>query len=569
MVPAVFREDTVTPVIALGIAAGLSLALAAWSARQRRRKARRVTEGLRAGWGRVREGGRPGGRPGFYHSCQPALPGSLDTMTWADLNMDAVFAFLDRTTCVLGSEVLYDRVRRQRRDEEDLARFDGTVERLARDERARLALQIELATITETYPAIAWQIALESLPPLPAWLRWISPGVAVFVTATTAASVVQPAFISLVVPALLLSFVARSLIAPRIAPWVSPFMAAGQILDEARRVVELEPADEPTTRTIVERLPRLKRLSRAARWLGQDPSRTDLLSLIAEYFNLFFCVDGNVLLIAFGLAERRRHELCEVAEALGRLDAAIAVASVRAGSALWTRPVFAGPTDPARFIGLRHPLVRDCVPNPVTLGPVDAVILTGANMTGKSTFLRALGTSVVLAQSNFTVLADAYEAPWMTVRTSISPTDELLEGKSLYQKEAETVVSIVGQAQRPGVLLCLFDELFRGTNSVDRISATAAVCSYLVGPEADEPGPGRPARCLVVVATHDLELASHLARGFAAFHFGDRIEADRLVFDYQLRSGVASSRNAIALLQILGAPAAVVAGAHARAATML
>ncbi len=525
-----------------------------------------MAEALRAGWGRVHEGRRPGGAPGFYHDGQPAFPGSLDATTWADLNMDAVFAFLDRTTSVLGREVLYDRLRGQRRDEEDLSRFDGTVERLARDERARLALQIELAKITEDYPSIAWQIALESLPPLPAWLRWISPGVAVFVTATIAATVVHPAFISLVVPALLLSFVARFYIAPRIAPWVSPFLAAGQILDAARRVVELEPAGEPTTRTMAERLPRLKRLSSAARWLGQDPARTDLLSLVAEYFNLFFCVDGNVLLIAFGLAERHRRELCEVAEALGRLDAAIAVASVRAGSVHWTRPSFVGPADPATIVGLRHPLVRDCVPNTMTLGPVDGVILTGANMTGKSTFLRSLGTSVVLAQSIFTVFADEYRAPWTTVRTSISPTDELLEGKSLYQKEAETVVSIVGQARRPGVLLCLFDELFRGTNSVDRISATAAVGSYLVGPEADEPGPGGPARCLVVVATHDLELVSQLARGFAAFHFGDRIDADRLVFDYRLRPGVASSRNAIALLQILGAPAAVVARAHERAA---
>jgi MutS domain V len=529
MVPAAFREGTVTPLIALAVVAGLGP---------------------------------------VYYGRQPASSGALDAMTWADLNMDAVFAFLDRTTCVLGSEVLYDRLRRQRRDEGDLAEFDGVANRLARDERARLDLQIELARITETYPAIAWQIALESLPPLPAWLCWISPGVTVFVTATIAATIVEPAFISLVVPVLLLAFVARAFIGERIAPWVSPFLAAAQIIEAARRVADLEPADEPTTRAIAERLPRLRRLSRLARWLGQDPSRTDLSSLIAEYFNLLFCVDGNVLLVAFGLADRHRRELCEVAEALGRLDAAIAVASVRAGGAEWTRPAFAGPTDPARFIGLRHPLVRDCVLNTVVLGPVDGVTVTGANMTGKSTFLRSLGTSVVLAQSIFTVFADAYDAPWMTVRTSISPTDELLEGKSLYQKEAETVVSVVAQAERPGVLLCLFDELFRGTNSVDRISATAAVCAYLVGPELNEPGAERRARCLVVVATHDLELVSHLAGSYAAFHFGDRIDANRLVFDYRLRPGVASSRNAIALLQILGAPPTVVARANERATAL-
>jgi MutS domain V len=568
MVPAAFREGTVTPLIALVVVAGLGLVMAGWSGHQRRRKARRAIERLREGWGRPREGDRPGGAPGFYYGRQPASSGALDEMTWADLNMDAVFAFLDRTTCVLGSEVLYDRLRRQRRDEEDLARFDGVANRLAQDERARLDLQVELARITETYPAIAWQIALESLPPLPAWLCWISPGVAVFVSATIAATIAHPAFISLVVPALLLAFVARAFIARRIAPWVSPFLAVGQIIEAARRVADLEPADEPTTRVIAERLPGLRRLARLARWLGQDPSRTDLSSLIAEYFNLFFCVDGNVLLVAFGLADRHRRELCEVAEALGRLDAAIAVASVRAGGTDWTRPAFAGPTDPARFTGLRHPLVRDCVSNTVVLGPVDGVILTGANMTGKSTFLRSLGTNVVLAQSIFTVFADAYDAPWMTVRTSISPTDELLEGKSLYQKEAETVVSVVAQAERPGVLLCLFDELFRGTNSVDRISATAAVCSYLVGPEMNEPRSERRGRSLVVVATHDLDLVPHLAGGYAAFHFGDRIDANRLVFDYRLRPGVASSRNAIALLQILGAPHTVVVRANERAAAM-
>jgi hypothetical protein len=555
-----------TPLAALAIVAGVSVAASIWETVRRRRRDREASERLRAEWGCPRTGTSRGGAPGFYHSRLPAAA-SMDAATWSDLNMEAVFRFFDRTASVLGSEVLYDRLRRLDHDAADLMSFDRTADRFRQDERARLALQVELRRITETDPGIAWQIPLESLPPLPAWVRWACPALAVTVIAACLAAAVNPALIGLAVPILLLSFIARGVIGPRIMPWVTPFLSVGQILDVAKRVARVEPASEPTTATLVRLLPGLTPLSRIARWLGRDPSRSDLLALVSEYLNLVFCADGNALLRGFSLVHRRQQELREVAEALGRLDAAIAVASVRGGTADWCRPTVVDPFRPARFVALRHPLVEHCVPNSLTLGPPGGVVLTGANMTGKSTFLRSLGTNAVLAQSVFTVFAGSYEAPWLSVRSCISPTDELLEGKSLYQKEAETVVAILERAKRPGVLLCLFDELFRGTNSVDRVCATAALCSHLLRAPAGEPAEGR-SRCLVVVATHDLELVPLLAPGYAPFHFGDRIEANRLAFDYRLRPGIATSRNAIALLQILGAPAEVVADAHHRASVM-
>jgi hypothetical protein len=542
------------------------LASIAWSGVQGRRRRRQLVVRLRSEWGRPRPLHDHADGTGFYHAVHGgAVRGSLDATTWADLVLDAVFAFLDRTESVLGREVLYSRLRETRGSQEELLDFNRLVERFERDDRARLAVQTCLAGLTERSPTTAWQLALETLQPLPRWMWWLLPGFALAVVATLVATLLKPALISAAVPVILGALVLRTRIAWRISPWVAPFLSVGQILQVAGRVVAAEPPGEATTEIIRERLPKLERLRGIASWLGRDPSRSDLAAVAAEYLNWFFCADGIVLLLAFRVVARHQQELRETAEALGRLDAAIAIASVRAGST-WARPEFVDVASPARLAGIRHPLVTDCVPNDLTLGPVDGVILTGANMTGKSTFIRAVGTNVILAQSLCMVFAESYEAPWMAVRSCISPSDSLEGGKSLYQMEADTVVSILAQAAEGGLTLCLFDELFRGTNSIDRMAASAAVFASLVNAGPPQAHSSRPfPRGLVVAATHDLELVRCVGPGFATFHFGDRVALGRLEFDYLLRPGVAPSRNAIALLRLLGAPSEVVADAQARA----
>jgi hypothetical protein len=552
--------------VALTVVAVFGLAAVGWSAVQSRRRRRQLIERLRSQWGRPRTEHHPADQTGFYHAAHGGvLRGSLDPTTWADLILDAVFGFLDRTESVLGREVLYSRLRETRGSREELLDFNRLVERFERDDGARLAVQTSLAGITERSATTAWQLALETPQPLPRWMSWVLPGFALIAAAIPVAILLKPPLISAMVPVIAGALILRTRIAWRIAPWVAPFLAVSQILQTARRVVAIEPPTEPTTVALRERLPKLERLGQIARWLGRDPSRSDLAAVGAEYLNWFFCADGIALLLAFGVVTRHQQELREMAEALGRLDAAIAVASVRAGSE-WARPEFVERSAPACLVGIEHPLVNTCVPNTVTLGPIDGVILTGANMTGKSTFIRAIGTNVILAQSLCTVFAQSYKAPWMAVRSCINPSDSLEEGKSLYQMEAETVISILARAAEDGVTLCLFDELFRGTNSIDRMAASAAVYSSLVNDGQPRSQPSRPlSRSLVIAATHDLELVRFVGPGFAAFHFGDRVALNRLEFDYRLRPGVAPSRNAIALLQLLGAPNAVVSDAQVRA----
>jgi len=173
--------------------------------------------------------------------------------------------------------------------------------------------------------------------------------------------------------------------------------------------------------------------------------------------------------------------------------------------------------------------------------------VTGSNMSGKSTLLRTIGVNAVLAQTIHTCLADAYAAPLFAIRSCIGRSDDLLSGKSYYIVEVESLIDLVRASQGEAPHLFLLDEMFRGTNAVERIAAGQAVLRELV-----EGGDAR--RHVVLAATHDGELVDLLPDRFDAVHFGDTVADDGIAFNYRLQPGRATTRNAIALLKQKGAP---------------
>ena len=176
-------------------------------------------------------------------------------------------------------------------------------------------------------------------------------------------------------------------------------------------------------------------------------------------------------------------------------------------------------------------------------------------MSGKSTFLRTIGVTAVLAQTVNTCLATAYSAPVFTVRSVIGRSDDLMAGKSYYKDEVEAILALVHASRSHRPHLFLFDELFRGTSTVERIAAGEAVLAELVSHD-QEGRTGLPH--IVIAATHDRELVDLLRGVYVSHHFSDTVGSDGLSFDYRLREGAARSWNAIALLEICGAPPRVV-----------
>jgi DNA mismatch repair ATPase MutS len=330
---------------------------------------------------------------------------------------------------------------------------------------------------------------------------------------------------------------------------------------------------EPLASVLREDVPRLTRLKWISSWANGNPFMvsfdssqlsimfSDLASVLYEYFNLFLLLDATG--VYFGVRDLRAHRvsLLRVIAVIGDIDAAISVASYREGRDDWTRPQFRS-EGTVTLTDLRHPLIDDAVPNSIVLRAGGGALVTGSNMSGKSTFLRTVGVNAILAQALNTCLAREYTGPRFVVRSCIGRSDDLLAGKSYYIVEVEALLGLVRLSESDRPHLFLLDELFRGTNAIERIAAGQGVLQELVeGEHSATPH-------VVVAATHDGELVGLLGSAYDAYHFGDSLSPGGLVFDHRLNPGPGTTRTAIALLAQHGAPQRLLSRAKATAAML-
>ena len=197
---------------------------------------------------------------------------------------------------------------------------------------------------------------------------------------------------------------------------------------------------------------------------------------------------------------------------------------------------------------LRHPFLNDAssVPNDVRIGGSGprVVIVSGSNMSGKSTLLRAIGVNVVLAQAGAPVRAVSLRLSPLAIGATLRLEDSLQAGRSRFYAEILRIRDIVELARGPVPALFLVDEILHGTNSYDRRIGAEAIIGALVG-----------AGAIGLVTTHDLaltELVPSLGAAGANVHFEDRLENGAMVFDYRMRPGVVEHSNALALMRAVG-----------------
>jgi len=281
------------------------------------------------------------------------------------------------------------------------------------------------------------------------------------------------------------------------------------------------------------------------------------LNAIYEYVNMVLLLDGNAIFFMQRDLAAHRGALVRLTVAVGEVDAAISVATWRSERDDWSRPEFGVAGSALAMSAARHPLIDEAVPNDVSLAAGRGIIVTGSNMSGKSTYMRTVGVNIVLAQTVHTCLAATYRAPLLDVQSCIGRSDDLLAGKSYYMVEVEQVIARLKSSESPAQHLFILDELFRGTNAIERIAAGEAVLRELLVAN------GVRRQHFVFAATHDAELVGMLEDLYSPFHFADRMTDEGLVFEYLLKPGPATTRNAIALLASRGAPASVVTRALA------
>ncbi len=246
---------------------------------------------------------------------------------------------------------------------------------------------------------------------------------------------------------------------------------------------------------------------------------------------------------------RRKDKLDRILEITGRIEAAISAACFRASfEGKSCVPVLTGDSFCAKE--LFHPLIRDAVANDIE--SKRGVLLTGSNASGKSTFLKSCAINAILAQSIHTALASFYRAPVYRIYSSMALKDDIFEGDSYYIVEIKSIKRILDAAAESGQqVLCFVDEVLRGTNTVERIAASTQILKKL---SLDH------VQCFA--ATHDIELTSLLKDFYDIYHFEGDVTDNDVHFDYKIKEGPATTRNAIKLLGVLGYDNSVVTDAQ-------
>lgn len=255
-----------------------------------------------------------------------------------------------------------------------------------------------------------------------------------------------------------------------------------------------------------------------------------------------------------------KNELIEAYDAVGLLDSLISIASFRESVSFYCEPELKKhEPDSTKFLefeDIYHPMLSDPIVNSLSID--QPVLVTGSNASGKSTFLKTVAVNSILAQSFNTCLARRYSSSMFAVFTSMALRDSMRDGESYFVAEIKSIKRILDYLNNDMPCLCLIDEVLRGTNTIERIAASTQVLLQLAG-----------GNCICIAATHDIELTFILENCYRNVHFQETITKDGIVFDYKLRDGTATSRNAIKLLKLMGYSSAIVEEAEKRADNFL
>ncbi len=320
----------------------------------------------------------------------------------------------------------------------------------------------------------------------------------------------------------------------------------GAVID----VFERHAVEEPSIRDLQNRFhsesetasQAIGRLSRLTQWLN-NAIRNQFFAPIAWACGLF-------VLVTFLLERwRQKHgrDVADWLETTACLEASLSVAGYAFDHPDDCLPVISDDHPELIAEDLGHPLLREsaCVRNSVSLTQSKPLLLiSGSNMSGKSTFLRSLGASVVLTLCGSVVRAKSFRTYPFQLATAMRISDSLQEGRSLFFTVVRRLKTVVDLTEQPRIVLFLLDEILNGTNSNDRRRGAEAVIRSLVARHA-----------LGIVTTHDLALtkiADSMSDQALNKHFEDTITDGQMTFDYKLRDGVVERSNAIALMRMLG-----------------
>jgi len=517
------------------------------------KRKRKQIDQLRALFGNVKEEDIDFEQVRKYHDRKDhaACFQVISESTSQDLDFEHLFPFLDRTTSKPGQQYLYNRLHCLTADNAELQSMERLVQQYQKDEQLRLEAQYLLTHLNDpeaNYIANLFQTP--SLQP-PKWF-FVVPLLALTNVMALLLSVFRPQYLLLVMGITVINVIIHYWNKWNLYDYLTSIPQLLSMYRVARELMQLHPEGAHATlyRAVKNMEGVRKRMFLFKLETGVQDDLKAGLSGVFELVKIVFLLDPLALFSALKQIEDKKDEIERVFDYVGRIDTAISIASLRAGLSTFCIPEIIPSQKAIRTQECVHPLVSGCVPNSLELSDA-SLLLTGSNMSGKTTFIRTIGINALTALTINTCFAESFSIPRLRLWSAIRISDDLMNDRSYYFEEVLTIKEMIAHSGSDTPNLFLLDELYKGTNTIERISGGKAVLSHL-----------NKGHNIVLVSTHDVELTTLLDDEYVQSHFTEQVIEQSIAFDYQLKPGPWTTRNAIKILELNDYPKEVVAEAR-------
>ncbi|MHC5217882.1 MutS-related protein [Enterococcus sp. LJL128] len=471
----------------------------------------------------------------------------IDDITWYDLDMTEVFEAVNGTYSSIGSEALYQRLRNFDFNDQSVEKLEELIAFYEEQPEKRVAIQFRFGQLGKKDKNFVKHYLSEAAgKELPHFYLYVFFGILPIIGAGILAFG-QVFGLYLLVGSICLNTFYYLSKKERLETELNSMRYFVQGLGTAKAISKIE---TPVQQQLKSNLTPLKSiLTFAVSFRVKSNSEAEMLF---DYINIMFMLPFISYHFALRRLAKHNKEAIILWDLLGELEAAYAVLNFRLYMPKTAVPKFQ--TGGVSAENSYHPLLSaSAVVNPVAWE--NNTLVTGSNASGKSTYVKSVAINCILAQTIHTAAADHFLMQRGHVLTSMAVEDDLFEGDSYFVAEIKSIKRVLDQVATGEHCYCFIDEILKGTNTIERIAASASIIDWL----KDYPS-------IAFVATHDIELTEILKYSCTNLHFEEQIEADGISFDYQVRSGAAKTRNALELLQVMSYPKVIVDSAKEEAA---
>jgi DNA mismatch repair ATPase MutS len=483
---------------------------------------------------------------------------TLTDQTKSDIDFNDLFTFIDRTTSKPGRQYLFDKLSKPANNIAALQQLNEQVNFFAINQKEREETQMLLTELSDDNAYHIASLLSNELPQKPSWFNLVIADIAITIV-LIALSFRYPVLLAWLMVPLAVNLALHYWNKNNTFYFATSLPQLNRLVNICKTLKNKNlPFDNDAAQKDIDAL---RKFQRTMRLLGLRQSNLGgdaelIVYYVIDMIKAFFLVELMAYFSLIKDLKNKQPAIHNLFRYTGSIDASISIASLRAADTTTCLPVFTDASKKLQTEKIYHPLIENCITNDIDITN-RSILITGSNMSGKTTFLRTIAINAVLAQTIYTCFADSYRAPIVKLLSSIRIDDSLPEGKSYYFEEVSIMGALVKEAASHHQDLFILDEVFKGTNTVERIASAKAILSYLNKHDN-----------IVFVSTHDIELSDLLKTEYDLYHFEENITDNQLHFDHKLKAGQLKTRNAIKILEISAYPKEIIEEANAISKTL-